>query len=223
MTRGGDRRDYSHSCDCVCAAWGCQRPAPLRAAGSGALSDQSALSRRCSTPLRNFHLFECIPGTTRLFPLSLGLSRSQFLSLSAVWSVSVSLHTPLSGLGSLDSRRARAFVLYDYTLRLRFCFSHVYLSGSDRSETASSLSHPQPYTADPGSLSLCSRHRETPPTQYKRRTRARRSRRAPSRMYTRPPRRAARAGPRRPRQPRGSRRWPLGGALHRAHAVRAHR
>ena len=209
LTRGGDRRDYSHSCDCVCAAWGCQRPAPLRAAGSGALSDQSALSRRCSTPLRNVHVLECIPGTTRLFPLSRSLTRSQFLSHS------------LSRPSRVSLGRAGARASF-YTLR--FCFgSHVYLSGSDRSETASSLSHPQPYTADPGSLSLCSRHRETPPTQYKRRTRARRSRRAPSRMYTRPPRRAARAGPRRPRQPRGSRRWPLGGALHRAHAVRAHR
>ena len=106
MTRGGDRRDYSHSCDCVCAAWGCQRPAPLRAAGSGALSDQSALSRRCSTPLRNFHLFECIPGTSRLFPLSLGLSRSQFLSLS----LSRLSRVSVSRLGA-RAARASAFII----------------------------------------------------------------------------------------------------------------
>ena len=127
LTRGGDRRDYSHSCDCVCAAWGCQRPAPLRAAGSGALSDQSAISRRCSTPLRNFHLFECIPGTTRLFPLSLGLSRSQFLSLSErVYVSRADSHSALSTLGA----RAPSF----YTI-IPFVYVFVSLTSISADQT----------------------------------------------------------------------------------------
>lgn len=107
LTRGGDRRGYSHSCDCVCAAWGCQRPAPLRAAGSGALSDQSALSRRCSTPLRNFHLFECIPGTSRLFPLSLSVSHGLSFSLSHSAADSSG---PLGSLGVSLGARAPRFI-----------------------------------------------------------------------------------------------------------------
>ena len=81
---------------------------------------------------------------------SLSLSVSHGLSFSLSHSAADSCQLGPARLSRSLSRRARASF---YTLR--FCFSHVYLSGSDRSETASSLSHTQPYTADPGSLSRC--------------------------------------------------------------------